>query len=171
MRGPTGPLKKHGIPQQLNKPAMAAALFHVVSRKVADSGGRINFGDGLVFSHGDASRWYSTSCLPVVSFLRVAPTDASLAHHTPIRTSRGKNKIDARTTSASLTINELARLVCFLVNDEQVGAALLKSGLDLTHSELDSRAHRDEFWVKIVEPKMNNTSQHVSFPGRNCPPA
>jgi hypothetical protein len=72
--------------------------------------------------------------------------------------------------SASLTVNEFYRLVCFLVNDEQVRAALFKSGLDLIHSELDSRAHRDEFRVNIVEPKMNDTSQHVSLPGRDLPP-
>jgi hypothetical protein len=168
MRGPTGPLKKHGIPQQLNKQAMAAALFHVVSRKVEDSGGRINFDDGLVLArvmHHDGT----VPLADQVSFLRVAPTDASLAHHKAIRTSRGKNKLDARTTTASLTVIEFARLVCFLVNDEQVRAALLKSGLELTHSELDSRAHRDEFWVKFVEPKTNDTSQHASLPGRNLP--
>jgi hypothetical protein len=170
MRGPAGPLKKQGIPQQLNKQAMTAALFHVAAKRVADGGGRVSFDDGLVFDRGDASRWYTSSRRQGIFDLRVAPTDTLLSLYAPSRTSRGKSKSEIRTVCAALTVNEFARLVGFLVVDGPVRAALLKSGLDLTHSDLDSRAHRDDFWIHIVEQIMNDVSQRVTLPGRHLSP-
>ncbi len=45
------------------------------------------------------------------------------------------------------SLNEYARLVAILTNEEDVRKALLRSGLERTRQELDARVARDAFLV------------------------
>jgi hypothetical protein len=61
-------------------------------------------------------------------------------------------------------LNEFARIVGLLTGNEAVRAALLRSGLDLTRSELDKGVGRDDFWNVEMEPMFNDKRLDVSAP-------
>jgi hypothetical protein len=166
LKGPSGPLKQHKLPQSLNKQAMVSALLHVVSKAVADGGGSVGFDDGVVFSAGDANRWLNSPARPRLSLFE-APTDALLEKFTPV-TSRGKKRKSAQ-PSAAFSVNEFARVVALLITNHDVRRALLRSGLDLTRGELDRGVGRDDFWVTEVEPVMNDSTLKFALPGGDLP--
>jgi hypothetical protein len=153
LKGPSGPLKKHKLPQGLNKQAMVAALFQIVCKAVSDGAGELGFDDGVVFASGDAMRWLKSSQRSSLSLFK-AQSDSVLEKYSPIP-SRGRKRKNIRAT-ASFTANEFARVVTILTTDQGVRRALLRSGLDLTRGELDRGVGRDDFWVQQVEPLMND---------------
>jgi hypothetical protein len=166
LKGPSGPLKQHKLPQNLNKQAMVSALLQMVSKAVSEGGGSVGFDDGVVFSSGDANRWLQSPGRPRLSLFE-APPDALLEKFTRI-TSRSK-KLKSAQSSAAFSVNEFARVVAVLTTNHDVRRELLSSGLDLTRSELERGVGRDEFWVTEVEPVMNDSTLKFALPGGDLP--
>jgi hypothetical protein len=147
IKGPSGPLKQHKLPQNLNKKAMVSALLHVVSKALAEGGGSVGFDDGVLFSGGDANRWLKSQGRPRLCLFEATP-EALLEKFTPI-TSRSKKRKIAQ-PSAAFSVNEFARVVAVLTTNHDVRRTLFRSGLDLTRGELNCGVGRDELWVTEV---------------------
>jgi hypothetical protein len=146
-----GPLKLHRLRQDVCKQGMVCMLMRTVSKAVAAGGGAVLFDDGLVFKKGDAQRWLDGKQGEFALFK--APTDKVLENYYPHISERGATKRKTagsgfdRTSAAaaSFTSNEFARIFGLLTGNEAIRIALLRSGLDLTRSELDKVTSRDEF--------------------------
>jgi hypothetical protein len=170
LKGPHGELNRHRQRQDVCKQTMVCMIMRVVSKAVAAGGGAISFDDGIVFKKGDAQRWLDGN--PGEHALFMAPTDELLEKYYPYPPSTGasKRKTAARgatgtfVAAASFTSNEFARTVGLLTGNEAVRAALLRSGLDLTRSELDKGVGRDDFWNAEMEPMFNDKRLDVSAP-------
>jgi hypothetical protein len=164
-----GPLKKHGIPQGSSKQTLVASLLHVVAKTVLHSEGSTGYDDGVVFGTGDVSKWFEDDCRPAHSVFE-APDDDVLDEFAPSASRSGKRKAGGGGHGPSLTVNEFARLVAILTTDDNVRRDLVRSGKSLTRGELDRRMGRDDFWVKVVEPKFNDPSTCALLRDVELPP-
>jgi hypothetical protein len=166
LKGPSGPLKQHKFPQNLNQQAFVSGLLPVVSKAVAEGEGSVGLDDCVVFSTGDATRWLNSPSRPRL-ILYEAPPDVLLEIFIPI-TFRRNNRKRAQ-PSAAFSVNEFARVVAVLITNHEIRRALLRSGLDLTRGELDRGVGRDGFWVTEVEPVMNDSTLKFALPGGDLP--
>jgi hypothetical protein len=169
LKGMNGPLKKHSIPQGSSKQTLVASLLHVVAKTVLHSEGSTGYDDGVVFGPGDVSKWFEDDCRPAYSVFE-APGDDVLDEFAPAASRSGKRKAGGGGHGAYLTVNEFARLVAILITDDNVRRDLVRSGKSLTRGELDRRMGRDDFWVKVVEPKFNYPSTCALLRDVELPP-
>ena len=66
-------------------------------------------------------------------------------------------------SSRTLRMNELARLLILLVQNDRLRQALLASGMEVTRDELDRRIPQDAFLSDTVAPVFNDPNESVSF--------
>jgi hypothetical protein len=112
---------------------------------------------------------------------RVAPTDAELAKWKPLEATDGRRCkariIDATaveqssngdveaggTQEPSFTLSDSGRLVCVLLQVENVRQDLVRSGVDIARAQVDRREGRDDFWALSVVIAFHDSGVNVSL--------
>jgi hypothetical protein len=175
LKGTNGPLKKHKIAQGGSKQMLVSSLLRAVSKRVQNSGGKLNFDSGVVFTSGAAHEWLRSDARSVIGSLLVAPTDEDLETYRPESgmSAGGRRGSGAELTVSAppFTVDEFSRLMALLVDDEDIKAALMQSGQDLTRKDLERRVGRDDFWVDLVEAKFNDPAVIAALPCSELPPS
>jgi hypothetical protein len=164
-KGPNKPLKRHKIPQSLAKQAMVSCLLCVAAKRVSDGGGAVEYDGGHVVEKGAATAWFKSRDRHHLS-LRLAPCNTSLQKFSPFANKeKGATRSSVASGGGALPIDEFARLLSVLIDDDEARSALLLSGLNLSREQLDRREGRDEFWISVVEARFNDPEALFILPG------
>jgi hypothetical protein len=161
-----------GVKQSLPRAQMRGLLFAAAAAKV-------HCGDGgwLDVLGDDCKSCITNQTNP----WRVAPTDAELAKWKQMEATDGRRRkariIDATaveqssngdveagcTQEPSFTLSEFGRLVCVLLQVDNVRQDLVRSGVDLARAQVDRREGRDDFWALSVETAFHDPGVNVSL--------
>jgi hypothetical protein len=141
-------LRYHGQPQKGDKGTLVLRTFVKVSADVGSSG------DWLPMGGATHSEWVSSQEGQLATW-KSAPCAAEQAGIV----------LRGNYSSANATVfsdADFALLCMLLTQDEEVRCALIASGKNLSRTELDAGARRDDFWSITVAPRYNDGSQNIS---------
>jgi hypothetical protein len=141
-------LREMGQTQRGDKNALSFRIFRKVATDAAASGDWLQaagaeYGEWIGSPEGQLATWKSAPCSEELSGVVL--------------------RIGERPVGGTIfSVTDFARLCVILTQDEQVRCSLVKSGKNLSRSELDAGVRRDDFWSTTVAPRYNDPKLQIS---------
>jgi hypothetical protein len=157
-----------GAPTSGAKNTLSTTVLAEVSKRLAASSHRDRetewyrccaCGDGSSYKE-----WLESPRAQTMTWWK-APSDHLLKLQYParLRNSSTGTRDENPAEDRPLNVNEYARLVCILTQQEDAKRALVDSQLDLTRSQLDLSERRADFWSLTIAPIFNSPDTAVSL--------